>query len=60
MAEVTRRASAPETGKSPGSALALVVLSVGAGFLFFSHVNDAWLWLVKEYFGMSAWATIKT
>jgi gluconate:H+ symporter, GntP family len=40
--------------------LALVVLSVGAGSLFFSHVNDAGFWLVKEYFGMTVWETIKT
>ncbi len=40
--------------------LALVVLAVGAGSLFFSHVNDAGFWLVKEYFGMTVWETIKT
>ncbi|MEP7091376.1 MAG: SLC13 family permease, partial [Nocardioidaceae bacterium] len=31
--------------------LSLLVLAVGAGSLFFSHVNDAGFWLVKEYFG---------
>ena len=46
-------------GLSP-TQLALVVLSVGAGSLFFSHVNDAGFWLVKEYFGMTVWETIKT
>ena len=40
--------------------LSLVVLSVGAGSLFFSHVNDAGFWLVKEYFGLSVGQTIKT
>jgi GntP family gluconate:H+ symporter len=40
--------------------LALVVLAVGAGSLFFSHVNDAGFWLVKEYFGMTIGQTIKT
>lgn len=40
--------------------LALVVLAVGAGSLFFSHVNDAGFWLVKEYFGLSVGETIKT
>ncbi|MEN8653037.1 gluconate:H+ symporter [Streptomyces sp. 21So2-11] len=39
---------------------ALLVLAVGAGSLFFSHVNDAGFWLVKEYFGMSVGQTIKT
>jgi gluconate:H+ symporter, GntP family len=38
----------------------LVVLAVGAGSVFFSHVNDAGFWLVKEYFGMSVGQTLKT
>ncbi|MCX5043773.1 GntP family permease [Aldersonia sp. NBC_00410] len=38
----------------------LVVLAVGAGSLFFSHVNDAGFWLVKEFFGLSVGQTIKT
>jgi gluconate:H+ symporter, GntP family len=40
--------------------VALVVLAIGAGSLFFSHVNDAGFWLVKEYFGLSVGQTIKT
>ncbi|MGW9210250.1 GntT/GntP/DsdX family permease [Embleya sp. NPDC055664] len=39
---------------------ALLVLAVGAGSLFFSHLNDAGFWLVKEYFGMNVGQTIKT
>jgi GntP family gluconate:H+ symporter len=38
--------------------VALLALAVGAGSLFFSHVNDAGFWLVKEYFGMSVGQTI--
>ena len=38
----------------------LVVLAVGAGSVFFSHVNDAGFWLVKEYFGMDVGQTIKS
>ena len=38
----------------------LVVLAVGTGSVFFSHVNDAGFWLVKEYFGMSVGQTIKS
>ncbi len=38
----------------------LVVLSVGAGSVFFSHVNDAGFWLVKEYFGLTVGQTLKT
>ena len=51
---------APIAAGLPSAQLALVVLSVGAGSLFFSHVNDAGFWLVKEYFGMTVWETIKT
>lgn len=51
---------APLASGLPPAQLALVVLSVGAGSLFFSHVNDAGFWLVKEYFGMTVWETIKT
>jgi len=42
------------------SHLALLVLAIGSGSLFFSHVNDAGFWLVKEYFGMSVGQTIKS
>ncbi|MEU9997402.1 gluconate:H+ symporter [Streptomyces sp. NPDC048370] len=42
------------------SETALLVLAIGAGSLFFSHVNDAGFWLVKEYFGMNVGQTIKT
>jgi GntP family gluconate:H+ symporter len=42
------------------SELALLVLAIGAGSLFFSHVNDAGFWLVKEYFGLTVWQTIKS
>jgi gluconate:H+ symporter, GntP family len=46
-------------GMSSGE-VSLVVLAVGAGSLFFSHVNDAGFWLVKEYFKLSVGQTIKT
>lgn len=46
-------------GMSTGQ-VSLIVLAVGAGSVFFSHVNDAGFWLVKEYFGMSIGQTIKT
>ena len=38
----------------------LLALAIGAGSLFFSHVNDAGFWLVKEYFGMSVGQTVAT
>ena len=37
-----------------------LVLAIGAGSVFFSHLNDAGFWLVKEYFGMSVGQTLKT
>ncbi|MDH6627321.1 GntP family gluconate:H+ symporter [Streptomyces sp. LBL] len=39
---------------------ALLVLAIGSGSLFFSHVNDAGFWLVKEYFGLDVGQTLKT
>jgi GntP family gluconate:H+ symporter len=39
---------------------ALLALAIGAGSLFFSHVNDAGFWMVKEYMGMSLADTFKT
>ena len=38
----------------------LMVLATGAGSLFFSHVNDAGFWMVKEYFGLTVPETLKT
>jgi GntP family gluconate:H+ symporter len=51
---------APLSAGLPPTQLSLVVLAVGAGSLFFSHVNDAGFWLVKEYFGLTVGQTIKT
>jgi GntP family gluconate:H+ symporter len=51
---------APAAAGLSSTQLALVVLAVGCGSLFFSHVNDAGFWLVKEYFGMSVGQTIMT
>jgi GntP family gluconate:H+ symporter len=36
------------------------VLAIGAGSVFFSHVNDAGFWLVKGYLGTSTTDTFKT
>ncbi|WP_454050261.1 GntP family permease [Cellulomonas sp. Marseille-Q8402] len=40
--------------------VALMVLAIGAGSVFLSHVNDAGFWLVKEYFKMTVGQTFKT
>lgn len=40
--------------------VALPAVAIGAGSLFFPHVDDAGFWLVKEYFGLSVGQTIKS
>lgn len=45
-----------QSGVSPE----LMVLSIGAGSIFFSHVNDGGFWLFKEYFNLSVKDTIMT
>jgi gluconate:H+ symporter, GntP family len=47
------------TGQSTAET-SLVVLAVGAGSLFFSHVNDAGFWLVNQYFRLTVGQTLKT
>jgi Gnt-I system high-affinity gluconate transporter len=49
------------TGVNPN----LMVISLGAGSIFFSHVNDSGFWLFKEYFNLSlkdtfrSWSTME-
>ncbi|MBL7729689.1 MAG: gluconate transporter [Chitinophagaceae bacterium] len=38
----------------------LMVLSIGAGSLMFSHVNDSGFWMFKEYFNLSVKDTLRT
>ncbi|MGM9508422.1 gluconate:H+ symporter [Larkinella sp. GY13] len=44
------------TGVEPN----LMVLSIGAGSMMFSHVNDTGFWLFREYFQLSMADTLKT
>jgi len=37
-----------------------MVLSIGAGSLMFSHVNDGGFWLFKEYFNLSVKDTLRS
>ena len=50
---------APLAEGMPSVEVSLLVLAIGAGSVFFSHVNDAGFWLVKEYFGMTVPQTLK-
>jgi Gnt-I system high-affinity gluconate transporter len=38
----------------------LMVLTIGAGSLMFSHVNDAGFWMFKEYFNISVKDTVRS
>ena len=50
----------PIAATLPQTDVALMVLAVGSGSLFLSHVNDAGFWLVKQYLGTSVGQTFKT
>lgn len=47
-------------GTLPAPEVALLVLAIGSGSVFLSHVNDAGFWLVKQYLGTSLPQTFKT
>ena len=51
---------APLAATMSTGSTSLLVLAIGSGSLFFSHVNDAGFWLVKEYFGLSVGETIRS
>ncbi|WP_443946131.1 gluconate:H+ symporter [Pedobacter sp. AW1-32] len=44
----------------PAAPAELMVLSVGAGSLMFSHVNDTGFWMFKEYFSLTLKQTFGT
>jgi GntP family gluconate:H+ symporter len=50
----------PVAASAPGINRELLVLAMGAGSLFFSHVNDGGFWFVKESFNLSVAQTFKT
>jgi gluconate transporter len=50
----------PLLGADPSVSPELMVLSIGAGSLMCSHVNDTGFWMFKEYFGLSLVDTFKT
>ncbi|MDE1146525.1 MAG: gluconate:H+ symporter [Azospirillaceae bacterium] len=58
----TITASGALAGVAPAAGVApeYLVLAVGAGSVFFSHVNDPGFWLVKNYLGTSTIGTLKT
>lgn len=50
----------PVAATLPPNQVALMVLAIGAGSLFLSHVNDAGFWLVKQYLGTTVAQNFKT
>jgi GntP family gluconate:H+ symporter len=51
---------APAAVALPPNRVSLMVLAIGAGSLFLSHVNDAAFWLVKECMGLGIGQNLKT
>ncbi|GAA3396020.1 GntP family permease [Cryptosporangium minutisporangium] len=51
---------APVAADLSSAHVSLMVLAIGAGSLFLSHVNDAGFWLIKEYLGTTVGQTLKT
>lgn len=51
---------APVVASNPAVDPNLMVLSIGAGSLMFSHVNDSGFWLFKEYFNLTVKDTIRS
>jgi len=52
MAPLAEGMSTPEAS--------LLVLAIGAGSVFLSHVNDAGFWLIKEYLGTTVGQNLRT
>lgn len=50
----------PIAASTPGTNLELLVIALGAGSSFLSHLNDGGFWLVKEYFNLTVPQTLKT
>lgn len=51
---------APLVLSTPGVNPELVVVGIGCGSLFLSHLNDAGFWIVKETLGLSVTQTLRT
>ncbi|MGW4122827.1 GntP family permease [Nocardia sp. NPDC004711] len=51
---------APVAAGLSTSHVSLMVLAIGSGSLFLSHVNDAGFWLVKEYLRLDVVQTLKS
>jgi GntP family gluconate:H+ symporter len=60
VATITAAGVMPRAIAASGVSPEWTVLSIGAGSLFFSHVNDPGFWLVKSYLGTDTSTTFRT
>jgi len=60
VATITAVGVMPGVVAASGVSPELVVLAIGAGSVFFSHVNDPGFWLVKSYVGTNMPDTFRT
>jgi GntP family gluconate:H+ symporter len=50
----------PEMAAHPGTNAELMVIAMGCGSLFLSHLNDGGFWIVKECLGLTVGQTLRT
>jgi gluconate:H+ symporter, GntP family len=60
VATITAAGIMPGVIAASGASPEWTVLAIGAGSVFFSHVNDPGFWLVKSYLGTDMPATFRT
>jgi GntP family gluconate:H+ symporter len=60
VATITAIGVMPGVVAATGASPELMVLAIGAGSVFFSHVNDPGFWLVRGYLGTSTADTFRT
>lgn len=60
VATITTAGVIPGVVAATGASPEWVVLAIGCGSVFFSHVNDPGFWLVRSYLGTTTAATFRT
>jgi gluconate:H+ symporter, GntP family len=60
VATITAAGIMPSVVAATGASPEWTVLAIGAGSIFFSHVNDPGFWLVRSYLGTSTSDTFRT
>ncbi len=60
VATITAAGIMPGVVAATGASPEWTVLAIGAGSIFFSHVNDPGFWLVRSYLGTSTQDTFRT